>query len=89
MEENRPARDFGAKNPNIPQGHDYEYDEAHDVPAGPPGGIPAPYRVDPPPPTVNLARAGTMDTTRPTIRRPMNNQNLTSRRRRSLRAPAK
>jgi hypothetical protein len=32
VEENRPAR---AENPSIFQGHDYEYDEAHDMPAGP------------------------------------------------------
>ena len=48
MEENLPARDLGAENPNIPQGHDYEYDEAHDVPAGLPGGTTAPHRVNPP-----------------------------------------
>jgi len=28
------SRTSGAANPNIPPGHDYEYDEAHDVPAG-------------------------------------------------------
>lgn len=56
MEENRPARDFGAENANIPQGYDYEYDEAHDVPAGPLGETPAPHRVDPP--VVNLDAGG-------------------------------
>jgi len=48
VEENRPARDFGAENPSIPQGHDYEYDEAHDVSAGPLRETPAPHRIDPP-----------------------------------------
>jgi hypothetical protein len=52
MEEDRPARDLGAENANIPLGDDYEYDEAHDVPAGPLGGTPAPHPVDPP--EVNL-----------------------------------
>ena len=56
MEENRPARDVGAANPNIPPGHDYEYDEAHDVPAGLLGETPAPHRVDPP--VVNLGAGG-------------------------------
>ena len=58
VEENRPARDVGAANPNIPPGHDYEYDEAHDVPAGPLGETPAPQRVDPPPPKVNIGEGG-------------------------------
>ena len=57
MEENRPARDLGAENADVPRGDDYEYDEAHDVPAAPQGGIPAPRRVDPPP-TVNLGAGG-------------------------------
>ena len=57
MEENLPARDLGAETPNTPQGHDYEYDEAHDVPAGPLGGTPAPHRVNPPP-KVNLGEGG-------------------------------
>ena len=57
VEENRPARDVGAENPNTPQG-DYEYDEAHDVLAGPLGETPAPHRVDPPPPKVNLGAGG-------------------------------
>ena len=48
MEENRPARDPGADNPRISQGSDYEYDEAHDVPAEPLRETPAPHRVDPP-----------------------------------------
>ena len=48
MDENRPARHLGAENPNIlPHGHDYEYDEAHDVPAGPLGRTPATHRVTP------------------------------------------
>ena len=53
MEENPPARDVGAANPKIPPGHDYEY-----VPAGPLGQTPAPHRVDPPPPKVNLGAGG-------------------------------
>ena len=57
VEENRPARDVGAENPDLP-GNDYEYDEAHDVLAGPPGETPAPHRVDPPPPKVNLDAGG-------------------------------
>ena len=48
VEENRPARDPGADNPRIPPGYDYEYDEAHDVPAEPLHETPAPHRVDPP-----------------------------------------
>ena len=32
----------------MPPGYDYEYDEAHDVPAGPLHEPPAPHRVDPP-----------------------------------------
>ena len=54
--EKRPVRDVG-RNPNLP-GHDYEYDEAHDVLAGPPGETPAPHRVDPPPPKVHLDAGG-------------------------------
>ena len=34
MKENKPTRDRGAENANVAQGHDFEYDEAHDVPAG-------------------------------------------------------
>ncbi len=69
MEENRPARDPGADNPRIPPGYDYEYDEAHDVPAGPQRETPAhiesiPHR------GYSSARAGTMATTRPTISAP-------------------
>lgn len=37
--------------------HDYEYDEAHDVPAELPRSTPAPHRVDPPP-KVNLGEGG-------------------------------
>lgn len=33
MEERRPARDVGTGDPNLAQGDDYEYDEAHDAPA--------------------------------------------------------
>jgi hypothetical protein len=48
VEENLPARDRSAENPNIPEGHDYQYDEAHDVRAGQQVGAPAPHRVIPP-----------------------------------------
>ena len=48
MEENRPARNPGADNPQIPPGYDYEYDEAHDAPAGRLHETPPPHRVDPP-----------------------------------------
>jgi hypothetical protein len=44
------------REPEHPPGHDYEYDEAHDVPAGPLGETPAPHRVDPP--VVNLGAGG-------------------------------
>jgi hypothetical protein len=37
----------------IPEGNDYEYDEAHDFPAGPLAATPAPHRVDAPQPTVD------------------------------------
>jgi hypothetical protein len=65
VEENLPARHLGAENLNIPQGHDYEYDEAHDVPAGLPGGTTAPHRVNPTP-KVNLGQGRGLDMTRPT-----------------------
>ena len=48
MEENWPARDAGADNPNVYQGNDYEYDEAHDAQAGPVGAAPASRPVNPP-----------------------------------------
>jgi hypothetical protein len=57
VEKNRPAADLGAQNPNITHGHDYEYDEAHDVPAGQLRATPAPRRVTPPP-TVNPGPGG-------------------------------
>ena len=57
MKENRPAHDLGADKPNILQGHDYEYDEAHDVLAGLVSETPAPHRVSPPP-KVNLSAGG-------------------------------
>ena len=57
VEEIRPTRDVGAENQSIPQGPDYEYDEAHDVPAGPLHGTPAPHRVNAPP-EVNLGEGG-------------------------------
>ena len=58
MEENRLTRDLGTGEPKHPQGVDYEYDEAHDVPAGSLGGTPGPHRVDAPPPKVNLGAGG-------------------------------
>ena len=58
MEENRPGRDLDTENPNTLHGDDYEYDEAHDVLAGPLGETPAPHRVDPPPPKVDLGAGG-------------------------------
>jgi hypothetical protein len=61
VEENRPSRDLGAEKANIAQGDDnqddYQYDEAHDVWAGPLGESPAPHRVCPPP-KVNLGVDG-------------------------------
>jgi hypothetical protein len=42
---------------NLPQGDDYEYDEAHDALSGPLHGTPAPHRVDRPP-KVNLDQGG-------------------------------
>ncbi len=38
------------------EGDDYEYDEAHDVPAGPLGKTPTRHRVSPP--QVNLGQGG-------------------------------
>jgi hypothetical protein len=58
VEENRPARDLGADNANIPQGEDYEYDEAHDALAGPLGATAASHRVDPAPPKMHLDAGG-------------------------------
>ena len=43
-------------NPKIAPGDDYEYDEAHDVSAGPLGGVRGTHRVDPP--EVNLGAGG-------------------------------
>ena len=57
MEENRPAGDPGAESPQIPPGDDYEYDEAHDMPAGPVGGTHTPHPVTPPP-KINLGQGG-------------------------------
>jgi len=57
MDQHRPAGDFAAENPNIPHSHDYEYDEAHDLPAGPLHGTPAPHRVSAPP-AVNIGAGG-------------------------------
>jgi hypothetical protein len=63
VEENLPARDHGAENPNIPVG-DYQYDEAHEqydeaheLVAELPVGTPAPHHVSPPP-RVNLGEGG-------------------------------
>jgi hypothetical protein len=49
VEENTPAHDSGDDHPPIPPGYDYEYDEAHDMLAGPLREAPAPRRIDPPP----------------------------------------
>jgi hypothetical protein len=51
------VKENGADNPNILQGHDYEYDEAHDVPAGLMSESPPPHRVSSPP-KVNLSPGG-------------------------------
>jgi hypothetical protein len=58
VEEIWPAH-AGAENPSPegPEGHDYEYDEAHDVPAWPLSEAPAPHPVYAPP-TVNLGQDG-------------------------------
>ena len=48
MEENGSAHDPGADHPRIAPGSDYEYDEAHDVPAEPLHKTAAPHQVDPP-----------------------------------------
>jgi hypothetical protein len=69
VEENRPARSLDAEDANIPQGDDYEYDEAHDMAAGPLGGTLSPHRVDPRRRETS-ARAVTINTTRPTISAP-------------------
>ena len=58
MEENRPAGDPGAESPKIPPGDDYEYDEAHDVPAGPLRETPAPHRGVESQPEMNLGAGG-------------------------------
>ena len=80
MEKYRPARDLGAENPDIPEGNDYEYDEAHDVLAGPLGRTPAPHRVDPPPPKLNLGEGGDYGYDEAhDFGASMNNQKLTSR----------
>ena len=55
MEETWPA-DGGAENP-VPESPDYEYDEAHDVPAWPLSEAPMPHPVHAPP-TVNLGQDG-------------------------------
>lgn len=57
VEENSPSRDLGDENPNLGQDSDYEYDEAHDVLAGPLAGSPAPHRVTPAP-EVKLGEGG-------------------------------
>ena len=43
-----PERGPGADNPRIDPGHDYEYDEAHNMQAGPLREMPGPHRVDAP-----------------------------------------
>jgi len=55
VEETWPAH-AGAENP-IPEGDDYEYDEAHDLSAGPLSEAPAPHPVYAPT-TVNLGQDG-------------------------------
>jgi hypothetical protein len=45
-----------AENTSLPQGHDYEYDEAHDFSAEAVAEAPAPHRVDAP--TLNLDQGG-------------------------------
>jgi hypothetical protein len=50
------ASDVGADNPNVSLGNDYEYDEAHDTPAGPMATASAPRPVNPP--DVNLGDDG-------------------------------
>jgi hypothetical protein len=52
MDENRPADDL-----DLPQGGDYEYDEAHDLPAAPTGEAAAPRPVNLPP-AVNVDDSG-------------------------------
>jgi hypothetical protein len=83
VDENRPARHLGAENPNIPHGHDLEYDEAHDVPAGPLGRTPATHRVTPLS-KVNLGADGDYGYDEARFRRHLNNQHLTSRTYRGL-----
>jgi hypothetical protein len=56
VEENRHGRDLGAENMGSAMGHDYEYDEAHDLTAGPLTVTPAPHRVDAP--DLNLNQDG-------------------------------
>jgi hypothetical protein len=48
VEATRPHRDTGADNRCIDPGHDYEYDEAHDMALGPVREMPGPHRVDAP-----------------------------------------
>ncbi len=48
MEEDQPARDVGADNPNVPRGDDLEYDEAHDTPSSRLGAVSARRYVNPP-----------------------------------------
>ena len=48
MDEDGTGRDRGPENTNFGQGYDYEYDEAHDMGAGPPAEPPTPHRVDAP-----------------------------------------
>jgi hypothetical protein len=55
VEETWPAR-AKAERP-IPESHDYEYDEAHDVSAWPLSGAPAPHPVHAPP-AANLGQDG-------------------------------
>lgn len=49
MEDNRPAENLGGQEPGISQGHDYEYDEAHDATTMSPGRGSRSQPVDTPP----------------------------------------
>ncbi|WNG92966.1 hypothetical protein [Mycobacterium sp. ITM-2016-00318] len=57
MEETRPNRRPGADTPRIDPGHDYEYDEAHDMQVGPVREMAWLHRVDAPS-GVNVGEGG-------------------------------
>ncbi len=48
MDEHRSGRDVGAGDPNLAQGDDYEYDEAHDAPSGAGRAAGSPRPMSPP-----------------------------------------